>query len=430
MGTYKAINPFPTNMDRQLTFGVINRILTNINVWSPDAQWIVYDIRPDAEGSVFEGNRIEAVRLDGEIKTLYQSQNGAHCGVATWHPREDKVIFILGPHNPTPDWQYGPAHRQGVVVDAKFPNKKTNLDARDLTASTPGALRGGSHVHVWQPQGDWVSFTYDDHLLPTMNRNIGAAVPHPVRVPTAERNHDGEYFSVLVTRTNPQPRPGSDEIKRAFEESWIGDDGYLRSDGTRQKRAIAFQGEVVTAKGEIISEVFIADLPDDLTQPGDGPLQGTLTTPPLPPKGTTQRRLTFTANRKYPGIQGPRHWLRTSPDGAHIAFLMRDDNGIVQLWAISPNGGEPHQITSDKWSIASAFSWSRDGKFIAYAADNSIFIVEVESGQSHRLTGPSSDADAPLPLACIFSPNDKHIAYQRRVENGGTLSNQIFVVTL
>ena len=130
-------------MEKQLTFGPQNRILTNINVWSPDSHWIVYDIRPDAEGSVFEGNRIEAVKLEGQIKTLFQSSNGAHCGVATWHPCEDKVIFILGPEHPTPDWQYGPTHRQGVIVDFNQPNQKHNLDARDLTASTLGALRGG-----------------------------------------------------------------------------------------------------------------------------------------------------------------------------------------------------------------------------------------------------------------------------------------------
>ena len=233
---------------------------------------------------------------------------------------------------------------------------------------------------------------------------------------------------MLVTRTKANPRPGSDEIKRAFEEGWIGSNGYMKPDGTRQNRALAFQGEVITSRGETISEVFVADLPDDLTQPSDSPLQGTLTTRPTPPRGVTQRRITFTAERKFPGLQGPRHWMRASPDGAQIAFLMRDDDGIVQLWTISPNGGAPRQITHDKWNIASAFSWRRDGKFIAYAADNSIFVVNVATGQSQRLTPRSADADAPLPLACVFSPDGQRIAYQRRVsEKDGTLWNQIFV---
>ena len=182
-----------TPVEKQLTFDPRNCILTNINVWSPDGAWIVYDVRPDAEGSVFEGKRIEAVNQQGKIKTLFESGNGAHCGVATWNPREARVVFILGPENPTPDWQYGAAHRQGVVVNAKRPGQKSNLDARDLTASTPGALRGGSHVHVWHPRGDWVSFTYNDHLLSQWQndtpehdsdqRNIGVSVPRKVTVP-------------------------------------------------------------------------------------------------------------------------------------------------------------------------------------------------------------------------------------------------------
>jgi Tol biopolymer transport system component len=424
-------------VETQLTFRPHNHILTNINVWSPDSQWIVYDVRPDAEGSVFEGSKIEAVNLQGEVKTLYESQNDAHCGVVTWHPQQKKVVFILGPENPTPDWQYGAAHRQGVVVDIHRPSQKINLDARDLTASTPGALRGGSHVHVWHPRGDWLSFTYNDHLLSQWQtdtpehdsdqRNIGVCVPQKVRVPAGGRNHDGNYFSVLITHTKANPRAGSDEIRRAFEEGWIGENGYRKPDGTRQKRALAFQGEVVTAKGETISEVFIADLSDDLTQPSDGPLQGTLTTRPKPPRGVSQQRLTFTQDRKFPGLQGPRHWLRSSPDGSQIAFLMRDEDAVVQLWTISPNGGTPHQITHDKWSISSAFSWRCDGRFIAYAADNSIFVVNVQTGQTRRLT-TRFDVAAPLPLACVFSPDGQQIAYQRRVaENDGTRWNQIFV---
>ena len=153
-------------------------------------------------------------------------------------------------------------------------------------------------------------------------------------------------------------------------------------DGTRQRHALAFQGNVVTSTGATISEVFVVDIPDDVAVAGDIPLEGTATTRPAPPRGTQQRRLTFTADRKYPGLQGPRHWLRSSPDGTQIAFLMRDDAGIVQLWTISPNGGEPHQLTHNPFNIASAFSWSPDGRSIAYVADNSIFVTDVLKRQS------------------------------------------------
>lgn len=429
-----------------MTHGPGGRILTNTAVWSPDSRWIVFDTRSDALGDVFDGTRIQTVNIEtGEVRTLYTSKQGAHCGVATFHPRENTVVFILGPQNPTPDWQYGPAHRQGVLVGREQPDAVRNLDARDLVSPfTPGALRGGSHVHVFSPDGDWVSFTYNDHVLPAERetggdidqRNIGVSVwtGSPVTVPKRnQRNHDGAYFTVLATRTVAEPAPGSDEIKRAFEEGWVGSRGYRKSEGEWQNRALAFQGEVITSSGKTISEVFVADLPDDVTIPGsDGPLEGTAERRPLPPHGTIQRRLTYTENRKYPGIQGPRHWLRSSPDGGRIAFLMKDDAGAVQLWAVSPTGGEPRQITHDPWSVASAFTWSPDGRHIGYVADNSVLIVEADTGESRRLTARSESDAAPLPLACVFSPDGSHIAYLRRIpdENGEMHSNQIFVVPL
>ena len=166
-------------------------------------------------------------------------------------------------------------------------------------------------------------------------------------------------------------------------------------------------------RGEKLWEVFVVDLPEEVTQPSpDGPLEGTLTKRPTPPLGTIQRRLTNTEHRRYPGLQGPRHWLRSSPGGTQIAFLMRDDAGAAQLWTVSPLGGEPRQVTQDSWGVSSAFTWSPDGLCIAYAADNSIFTVEAATGISRRLTARSSDA--PSPLACVFSPDGSKIAFLRR----------------
>jgi hypothetical protein len=376
---------------------------------------------------------------------LYWAKNGAHCGVATFHPHEWKVVFILGPEHPSADWQYGPFHRQGVIVSVpadKGMASMMNLDARDLTSPfTAGALRGGTHLHVWDASGDWVGFTYEDHVLAQFAqatpgndvnlRNVGVSAPgHAVHVDGDHpRNHDGDYFTVLVTWTTANPKPGSDEIKRACEEGWIGTNGFERIDGTRQRHALAFQGQVVTPGGETISEVFVADLPEDLTQPGDGPLAGTETRMPFPPKGCAQRRLTFTAVRAFPGIQGPRHWLRSSPDGSRITFLMKDDAGVAQLWTVSPNGGPMRQVTRNRWSIASAFTWSPDGKQIAHVMDNSVCVTEVASGQTHRLTARTEDGNAPRPEACVFSPDGKKVAYVRRVREGGQLANQIFVVS-
>jgi hypothetical protein len=429
-------------VERQVTFGPGGRILTNSGVWSPDSQWVLFDTRSDPAGERFDGTTIEMANVrTGEVRRLYRSVQGAHCGVATFHPLAWKVVFILGPENPTPDWQYSAWHRQGVIVEVEG-GQPHFLDARDLTPPlTPGALRGGSHVHLWEASGDWVSFTYEDHLLAQFKeaapshdvnaRNIGVSVPgRRVRVKRDHpRNHDGEFFSVLVTRTIARPRPGSDELAKACEEGWVGTHGYPRPDGTRQRRALAFQGHVVTEAGAVIAEVFVVDLPEDLSVPGDGPLEGTPTRLPWPPKGTVQRRLTRTAGRRFPGLQGQRHWVRSSPDGTRLAFLMKDDEGLAQLWTVSPNGGPPTQITRNPWSVVSAFTWSPDGRHLAHVMDNSVCVSEVQSGRTTRLTPRTDDPTAPRPEACVFAPDGRSIAYVRHIAKGQASFNQIFATT-
>lgn len=423
-------------MERQLTSGPGGRILTNCNVWSPCGEWVVFDTRSDPAGGVFDGTRIQAVHFrTGEVRMLYDSINGACCGVVTWHPLEMKVAFILGPEFPTAEWSYGPSRRQGVVADLPSPlegeggrrpgvglvlnspplppgslrslvdlplkggggQSARHLDARDLTPPfTPGALRGGTHVHVWHPRGDWLSFTYDDDLLrDPQQRNIAVAIPKPVTVPnTHPRNHSGDYFSVLVTRTVANPCDGSDEISRACEEAWVG-----------STRTLAFQG-MVNVNGKAVPEVFVAELPDDLTVPGDGPLEGTTSTRPAPPKGVSVRRLTFG------GIGGPRHWLRSSPDGSRIGFLRPDETGVVQLWTVTTSGDSTAVTTGSQW-VESCFTWHPDGERVACVIGGCVCLVNATTGAVQPITEPSEHP--PRPEACVFSPDGRRVAFVRNM---------------
>ena len=379
------------NRETIVTRGPGGRILANANVWSADGQWIVFDTRSDPSGSVFDGTKIDAVHVEsGEVRTLYESRNGANCGVVTCHPTEMKVVCILGPEHPTADWSYGPSRRQGIVID--FDGGVQNLDARDLVPPfTPGALRGGSHLHLWPLKGDWVSFTYEDEVLKDGQRNIGISTPkHPVTVPkTHPRNHDGDYFSKVITRTTANPRVDSDEISRACEEAWIG-----------TTRRLAFQGTVRTAAGPVV-EVYLVEL-----------LR----------RGFVQHRLTRTTHRKFPGIQGPRHWLRSSPDGSKIGCFMRDAMGVVQFWTVSPRGGEPKQVTDSPSPMASAFTWHPDGRRAACVIDNSVSLIDTGRGTVIRLTAKTTEP--PRPEACVFSPDGSRIAYVRTIAG----SNQICAV--
>ncbi len=407
-----------------LTNGPGGRVLTNANVWSADGKWILFDSRSDPAGSLFDGTTIQAVHVDTkEIRTLYESRNGANCGVATCHPKEMKAICILGPEFPTAEWSYGPTHRQGIVID--FDGGVRNLDARDLMPPfTPGALRGGSHVHTWHPGGDWVAFTYEDELLnrfaeprdfrDSNQRNIGVCVPNkPVRVPkTHPQNHDGDYFSVLVTRTTSKPRIDSDDISKASEEAWIG-----------ATRAIAFQGLVQTPAGPV-AEVFVVDLPGELHHPGIGPLAGTELRRPAPPRGVVQRRITTTTHHKFPGLQGPRHWLRCSPDGSKIGFFKKNPLGVVQFWFVTQSGGDPQQVTDSPSSMASAFTWHPDGRRVACVVDGSVCLIDTVTGTIKRLTAKGNESEVPRPEACVFSPNGSKIAFVRTFDG----SNQICVV--
>ncbi|EEP1025733.1 DUF3748 domain-containing protein, partial [Salmonella enterica] len=310
---------------KQITFTPRHHQLTNTNTWTPDSQWLVFDVRPS--GASFTGKTIERVNVHtGEVEVIYRAAQGAHVGVVTVHPTDDHYVFIHGPENPDETWHYDFHHRRGVIAT---PGGVTNLDAMDITAPyTPGALRGGSHVHVFSPNGELVSFTYNDHVLherdPALDlRNVGVAASYgPVTVPVQHpREYSGSHWCVLVSRTTPAPRPGSDDINRAYEEGWVGN------------RQIAFIGDTLSLTGEKVPELFIVDLPcheNGWKQAGDTPLTGTETTMPSPPLGVVQRRLTFTHQRVYPGLTNqPRHWVRSNPQATAIAFLMRDDNGVA-----------------------------------------------------------------------------------------------------
>jgi hypothetical protein len=115
---------------KQITRAPRNHQLTNIHTWTPDSQWLVFDVRPS--GASFTGETIERVNIHtGAVEVIYQAKEGAHVGVVTVHPHEEKYVFIHGPENPDADWHYDFHHRRGVI----HANGKTaNLDAMDITA--------------------------------------------------------------------------------------------------------------------------------------------------------------------------------------------------------------------------------------------------------------------------------------------------------
>ena len=60
---------------KQITFASRNHQLTNTNTWTPDSQWLVYDVRPS--GASFTGETIERVNVStGEVEVIYRAKHG------------------------------------------------------------------------------------------------------------------------------------------------------------------------------------------------------------------------------------------------------------------------------------------------------------------------------------------------------------------
>ncbi len=417
-----------------------NHDLDNNDNFSPDDQWLVYDTRTE-EGGIGANGIIEKVHVKtGEKKILYQTKEqtpyGPGVGAASYSHTENQVIFIHGLNNCSPERPYEQWRRTGVIVRDNAPNKPVFMDARDSSPPfTPGALRGGTHRHEFSGDGGWIGFTYNDALLKKMEdetgipynlRTIGVSkMSSPVLVTPSipEEDFSGEWFSVLVVKVVPHPVPGSNEISRAAGDSWIGNAGYKNKEGHLQ-RARAFIGTVKNKNGEEVDEVFVVDIPEDISLPSNTPLEGTATTMPSPPKGTQQRRLSFTTESKFPGCEGI---VRSSFDGSMLAFIARDQQGAKQVFTISPLGGTPTQQTFHPTDVTGGIRWHPKEKSLVYIWQNALVHLRVGAKEGQVLTHPSF-----FPLSNpVWSHDGKTLAFNRSIPNKeGVPKKQIFVLQL
>ena len=62
--------------------------------------------------------------------------------------------------------------------------------------------------------------------------------------------------------------------------------------------------------------------------------------------------------------------------------------------------------------------------------DNSVFLIDTQTGAGTPLTARTPDDFAPRPEACVFAPDGRTIAYIRRVKMGNEMFNQIFTVAV
>ena len=423
----------------QLSFSGNGHTLNYHQAWSLSDEWIVFDHRNN-DGAIKTTRSIGIINVkNGEERTIYtapnQTEHGLGVGAASFSTVSDRVIFIHGLRNADLNYPYNFTRRTGVAIDISAPQNPIFMDARDVeNPFTPGALRGGTHAHSWSGDGTMICFTYNDAVILQLAetdlalqdlRTIGLMFAKKVAVPeTNFGNNSGEMFAVLAATVTECPTSGSDEIDKAFDECWIGSDGYMKADGTKQRKAIAFQGNVRNETGQTVTEIFVADIPDNLADIDfDQVIVGTETTRPSVPKEITQRRITFTEK----GISGTRHWLRSSPDDGQIFFLAEDERGLTQAFSVSPNGGAIKQVTQNSFPITSPINVSPGGAHLSYVADQSVFITEISSGISQRLT-IQFIAPEHLSGAVVWSNDGAMLAFNKYVNGENGIWLQIFLL--
>ncbi len=416
---------------RQLTSIDQHHELDHNDNFSSDDQWLAFDNRPHPDG-IAQNTSIGKVNVaTGETKVIYRTKNatrfGPGVGAVSYHPTLPQVIFIHGPEAPNEEFPYAGHRRVGAIVDENS-GEMAYMDTRNiLSPYIPGALRGGTHRHQWSADGNWIGFTYNDAIMVDLEKKTGkkqdlrtVGVAHRegprVVVPEGRGQIQGHWFSALLVQVHADPQPGSGEIGKAYGDWWVGEKGYPTPSGGHQ-RARAFMGDLVNSKGEPFTEVFMVDVPDRLDQEGEvGPLAGTDSSMPAPPKGARVHRLSHTEERHYPGIATEvRHWLTSSPCGTWISYLAKDENGIIQVFLVSTKTKDSFQATHHGSHVQGTVRWHPSGDAFAYLQDNSIFLADFSSDgkvENHRRIIPRSEE---APFAICWSRKGESLAFNRYV---------------
>ena len=422
--------------ERQITDDeTTNFALDNNDNFTTDGKWLVHDTRTaglDVCRSIGKVN-VET----GEVVVIYSAPepttDGPGIGAVSCFPNSDTAIFIHGPMTST-GLKYDMACRTGAMIPVDGTMKITWADGRDATAPfTPGALRGGSHRHdPGGPDGKWIGYTYNDAIMKAKGaehdlRTLG--VTHlgiPVSVDDAPGNRSGTGFSVVIVNvkllTELDANPGTDDIYQASNDRWIGDRGYQKADGSWQiARAFLGKMRVEETDGTIRdhNEVFVVDIPDDITKPGDGPLEGTADTMPTPPAGTVQRRLTHTPF-------GCNSDVRACAHGSTLAFTSMPEKGKrPQLYTCSPlDGTTLKKITDFPKAVRGTPRWLPDGKHVVVYTQQRLAVVEIATGKSCWITPERPDVGSPNGW-CV-SPDGKLVAYNRRIGTREKNTKQAF----
>lgn len=378
---------------------------------SSDGNWIVFDYRNDDTQIGRTGTIAVLDRRTGKqfpiYQTLGQSIYGPGVGAASFNPCTNQIVFIHGLLDADKEKPYDITRRTAVIVDLEHEMQASYADSRDLLAPyAAGSLRGGTHSHMWSPDGEMLSFTYNDELVDPHLRMVGFmfSVEQPVKVRDKRGNVQGNYYAVIVSNVTDSPKPGSDEINKAFDECWV---KCSSKDGSRY--SIAFQGNTLNASAETVTEIFVVDVDLDLAL-ADKLAVGTEGERPRVPHGIQQRRLSRTTH----GLSNLRHWLRASPDGAYIYALAKDQFDRNQIVRCNTTSGELTFVSDFDFSIASPINIDTSGDWMTFIADNKLYVFQIHSKALMELTTHEVE-EGQLVGAPLFDVDGRTVFYNQFV---------------
>jgi len=384
--------------EKQITFSPKTHALDNNDNFSPDGLFLCYDTR----GTVFNENlanskSIEKVEISSGVETVLwepPSVTGEEAApgvaAASFHPFENKVIFIHGPRleEVKERGPYGIRNRTALVVDGEGKLNSVNIDLRDISSqlTTVGAHRGGTHRHEYSRNGKRIGFTYDDKLIQDYDRTIGFLQPDAY----APEGYT-HYFAVILKPAKTGLSLAG-EIEKAYGDSWIDEAGSMR----------AFIGKVRAKNGiDYENDLFVADIPADINIKTAN--SGSQDQYPEPPEGISIRRLTQGMDVR--GI------VRGSPNGTQLAFAAPDKDGIDQVYITNALGRDkqPTRLTGLA-SPVSSIRWHPSGEWIFFISDGNVFVTyhgsRPGSGPTIQLSDDQQQRDQ-----LVVSPDGNLLAY-------------------
>jgi tricorn protease len=118
---------------------------------------------------------------------------------------------------------------------------------------------------------------------------------------------------------------------------------------------------------------------------------------------------------------------RWSPAGDRLAFSGNEN----RLWIVATGAGEPVEVARDPYNEIHDYSWSPDGKWVAYSVTASnqqrgIWLYDVDGRKATRVSEPLANDFSP-----VFDPNGKYLYFlSTRHENPTFSQSEFNVATL